>query len=193
MNQYAYSILFLLLSIFPLCTQAQTAAIRQFYRQQSRGQGKFKLFLSGWVVKLGIGIASKELGANKKIVKQFTKPLKNIRILTIENPDAKVYRKAKKMLSSAHQKRYKDLLMVRDHGTSVNILMKEKVNKRSGNKRIKGLLILVQDEDQVVLLSIKGRWELQKIISNLQQLDLLKKRDKLPLKIPKAVLLPPRA
>jgi len=145
------------------------------------------------VVKLGVGIASKELGTDKKLVKQFTKPLKNIRILTLEKPDVLVHRKAKKMLSSAHKNQYKDLVMIRDHGTSVNILMKEKVSKRSGRKRIKGLLILVKEEDQLVLLSIRGRWDPQKIISHIQQLGILKKQDKLPSKMPKKMPLPPRA
>lgn len=174
-----YFLLFLLCA--PILLQAQTPEIRRFYRQQKIKEGAVKVFLPGWVVKMGVAIAGKEIGEEKDLVKKAVRPMHNLRVLTVENPTASKLQSIKKMVNGAKAKNFKDLIMVRSQGTSVNIMMKDKVKKKSGVQIVKKLLILVAETDEIVIVSLKGRWNLQKILQEVKELDIIKKQDKLPL------------
>lgn len=76
-----YLLLLGALLLFPILTEAQSPKVRQFYRQQPRGEGTTKVFLPGWLIKFGVGVMSKQLGEHKAIAKAAAKPMRNLRAL----------------------------------------------------------------------------------------------------------------
>lgn len=169
----------ILICTLPILIQAQTPEIRQFFRQQKIKDDAVKVFLPGWIIRMGVGIAGKEIGAEKKLVKEAVRPMHNLRVLTLENPTESQVKSVKKMAQHAKDRKFKEFLMIRDKGSSINIMMKDKLLKKSGARIVKRLLVLVAEEDEVVIVSLKGRWNLQKLLKEMKGLDILQKQDKI--------------
>jgi hypothetical protein len=175
----------LILLALPFFLQAQTPELRKFYRQHKKGDGVTKVALPGWIVKMGVGIAGEQLGEEKELVKKLVKPLRGFRVLTVENGPQSYRDQIPHLLKSAKKRKFKDLIMVRDTETAVQIMFKDKYKKRKKKRIIKRLVIVVADGEEFVLVSIRGRWNLQKIMKEVQSLDFIKEKAKIPFPKPK--------
>lgn len=175
----------LILLALPILMQAQTPELRKFYRQHKKGNGVTKIALPGWIVKMGVGLAGKHIGEEKELVKKLVKPLRGFRVLTVEDGKKQYRKKIPKLLKSAKKRNFKDLIMVRSPETAVHIMFKDKYKKSKKKRIIKRLVILVAEEDEFVLLSLRGHWDLEKFLKEVKALDFIKEKSPLKLPLPK--------
>jgi hypothetical protein len=61
-------------------------------------------------------------------------------------------------------------------------MFKDKYKKRKKKRIIKRLVIIVAEDDNFTLLSIRGRWNFQKLMEQVSELEFFK--NKKPLKLP---------
>ncbi len=110
-----------------------------------------------------------------------------IRVMFFENENPISQQEIAKISGSNRKNGLADLLTVRDGKTNVKILVKE------NGRRIRKLVVLVQDEGEFVLVSVKGRFkysDINRIIKKSQEKTDKKSGkksplpDNLPVKIP---------
>lgn len=145
-------LLLLFICLLPLGGQAQKS-VRKFYRQVKKTEGNVKLSLPGFLIHMGAGIARKHVDDDPqaKLAMEMTKYIKNIKVVIAEDgPSSITSEKYKRFIDIARKKdRFKDLIMVKDGQTNVNIMIK------GNEKKIKNILILVNDGSEFVMLSMK--------------------------------------
>lgn len=146
------NILFLVLIalMLPLGVQAQKS-VRKFYQQVRKTEGNVKMTLPGFLIHMGAGIARNKLkdDPDAQLALEMTKYIKNIKVAVMEESTI-TQKEYHRFVDIARKKdKFDDLIMVKDGETNVNIMIR-------GNKRkIKNLLILVNDGNEFVMLSMK--------------------------------------
>jgi len=165
MKRSAFIFLGLFLISFGL--EAQTPGINYFYHTYKRHEDARKFSIPGWVFRLGSTIAQKHVdGEGEKEAIKMAKKIKKLRLLVMENTNSVSKDDVNRMLSRAKGKEgFEDLLMVSSEGTKINMLA------RSKGDMIKNLLILVSEEDQFVMVSLKSKLkisDLNKLLRSLQ-------------------------
>lgn len=101
---------------------------------------------------MGAGIARKHIDEdpNAKLALEMTKYIKSIKIVVAEDQNAISQNDYLRFVDIARNKdKFSDLIIVKDGQTNVNIMM------RGNSKKIKNLLILVNDGEEFVMLSMK--------------------------------------
>jgi type IV secretory pathway ATPase VirB11/archaellum biosynthesis ATPase len=142
-----------LLVLLPFLLPAQTVSINEFYRKyKNSGEENTHLTLPGWVVRLGVGIAKTQVEDNtEKDALKLAKKIGKMRVLTFEESNPVTDKDRERLLKGVRRENFEDLIMVREEGTHVHIMMREKKD------RIKNLLILVNEEDTFTMVSLKAR------------------------------------
>ena len=147
------TILFSAIMILPFLAISQTVSINEFYRKYKvSDEENTHLTLPGWVVKLGVGIAKGQ--AEDKDEKQalaMGKKIGKVRILTFEDSNPVSKKDLERLTEGVRKERFEDLVMVRDEGTNVHLMIREK------REKIKNLLILVSEDDSFTLVSLKTK------------------------------------
>ena len=141
----------LMFLLFTLSGYAQKS-VRKFYRNVNKSEETVKLTLPGFLIHMGAGIARNHLDddPDAKLALEMTKYIKNIKIVVAEDQNSISKDDYKRFVDIARRKdKFDDLLMVKEGETNVNIMM------RGNSKKIKNLLILVNDGDEFVMLSMK--------------------------------------
>ncbi len=144
-------ILLSLVFILPLSGQAQKS-VRKFYNNVRKTDETVKITLPGCLVHMGAGIARNHVDddPDAKLALELTKYIKNIKIVVAEDQNSISKDDYTKFIDIARKKdHFDDLIMVKDGETNVNIMM------RGNSKKIKNLLILVNDGNEFVMLSMK--------------------------------------
>ena len=153
------TILISALTLLPLILAAQTVSINEFYRKYKvSDEENTHLTLPGWVVKLGVGIAKGQ--AEDKDEKQalaMGKKIGKVRILTFEDSNPVSKKDLERLTEGVRKERFEDLVMVRDEGTNVHLMIREK------REKIKNLLILVNEEDSFTMVSLKSKLKYEEI------------------------------
>ena len=147
--------------------EAQTPGINYFYHTYKRHEDARKFSIPGWVFRLGSTIAQKHVdGEGEKEAIKMAKKIKKLRLLVMEDANPVSKDDLNRMLSRAKGKEgFEDLLVVSSEGTKINMLV------RSKGETIKNLLILVSEEDQFVMVSLKSKLkisDLNKVLRSLQ-------------------------
>ena len=147
------TILFSAIMILPFLAISQTVSINEFYRKyKASDEENTHLTLPGWVVKLGVGIAKMETDDEED--KQFLKAarkVKKLRVLTFEDSNPVDKKDLDRLTEGVRKERFEDLVLVRDEGTNVRLMIREK------REKIKNLLILVSEDDSFTLVSLKTK------------------------------------
>ena len=153
------TILISAITLLPFLMTAQTVSINEFYRKYKvSDEENTHLTLPGWVVKLGVGIAKGQ--AEDKDEKQalaMGKKIGKVRILTFEDSNPVSKKDLDRLTEGVRKERFEDLVMVRDEGTNVHLMIREK------REKIKNLLILVNEEDSFTMVSLKSKLKYEEI------------------------------
>lgn len=166
----------------PTYTPPPKEKVKKKKRQKREEKGfQFGIALPGWVIRTGVNIALKPKKMNKEERESFDKirpilrRMSSVRVLVSERAEAsrKGERLRKRFFSPQSRKRVESLIKVRDGDTQVNIFVKLKRKKKK--TVIKKLVVLVEDEGEMVLVVLNGRWDtktLRKAIKELNMKDL---------------------
>ena len=145
-------ILLLLLAILlPVGAEAQRS-VKKFYRQFQRNDDVVKLNLPGFLLHLGGGIARNHVDGDEDalLAMELTKYIKGMRLLVVEDPDQLAEMDVDGFVQRLRTKdKFQDLITVREKNTRVHLMMKD------SRKKIKNLMILVFEEDEFVMVSLK--------------------------------------
>ncbi len=110
--------------------------------------------------------------------RKLIRSVKQLRILVIEEGSPISALETRKMLKKAENAGLEPLLEVRDGSTHVSILGRERKGK------LRNLAIIVREDDEFVLLSLKTRLKIDDLSKLFERLSKEKKLEKLPIKIP---------
>lgn len=134
--------------IFSSCSSPSTSGA--FYSKYRHTQGVQNMKVPGWLIWMGSGVArpfvkDKEVKAGLRIAKR----VKKLRFLMAEDGNPIPYAAVQDFVGNLRQNAYDDLIFVKEEGTMVTIMAKDK------NEKIKDLLILVHEEEEFVFFSAK--------------------------------------
>jgi hypothetical protein len=110
--------------------------------------------IPGWLVKFGINVSEDKEDVDE--YRPVLKGLNNIRLLVMEDHNYASKKEVKRLVSNVRKHQFVDLISVKSDGTSVHIMVKEK--KRKNRTFIKNVIILIAEEDELVLVTLNGRW-----------------------------------
>ena len=153
------TILISAITLLPFLMTAQTVSINEFYRKyKASDEENTHMTLPGWVVKLGVGIAKGQAeGKDEKQALAMGKKIGKVRILTFEDSNPVSKKDLDRLTEGVRKERFEDLVMVRDEGTNVHLMIREK------REKIKNLLILVNEEDSFTMVSLKSKLKYEEI------------------------------
>lgn len=158
-------IIILAVLIFPICANSQNS-INHFYKKHKRSENVTKFTVPGWVVKIASSIAASTTDdEQEKEAIKIAKKIKKLKLLVMEDHNTVKKQDYSKLISNLKADSFEDLLVVNSEGTKVNMLIREKKGK------IKNFLLLVNDDTEFVMISIKSKLkikDLQRLIDSLQ-------------------------
>lgn len=177
------SLALIFIILFPILAEAQSPAINSFYRNHKRDKGTMNIGLPGWLIRFGAGVARPFVkDPEAKIALRFAKKIKKMKLLVNEEESTITTGQYLQLVSEAKSNDYEQLIMVHDGDEQVCIMANEKKDV------IKGMLILVKESDSFVMLSLKTKFKMEdvnKLIEDIFQAKLLKKKEEEPKPTPK--------
>ncbi len=167
--------IFLFLASIFLVSCGTPASVKNFYRQHKRGEEVTKMNIPGWLIWLGTGIANEIVKEEEvKLGLSLAKKVRNLRFLTDESGGQVSPEHVSRLVSNVKKHSYEDLIYVREEAMTVNFMIRGKEDK------IKNLLILVNDDNELVMVSMKTNLtikDLSQVINSFQD-DIKKKMKK---------------
>lgn len=139
---------------------AQSDAISTYFNKYIDDERFTVVYVSPKMFELVSKVGAEEMDQD---VKDVIKDLKGLRILTTEENGSGFYNEAKKMIDT---KQYEVLMTVRDEGSNIEFLVKDK------GDIIEELLLLVGGTEEFVLMSFVGNLNLNKISKLGKTLDI---------------------
>ncbi|MEL6866806.1 MAG: DUF4252 domain-containing protein [Bacteroidota bacterium] len=159
----ALSLLFVVIGV----VEAQNKSINRFYRQYKHREGVRNFNLPGWVIRLGAGIARTQVEEPQaKAALKLAKKIKKIKLLVAEEGPEVSEQDIERMIQGVkHRNDFNDMFTVQNGSTRINMLM-----RNSGDK-IKNLLILVSEESEFVMVSLKTKLKIEDLNELLRSLQ----------------------
>ncbi|MBL4649228.1 MAG: DUF4252 domain-containing protein [Aureispira sp.] len=148
------TIIILLLLGMSLLSNAQNLELDAFFIKHKHHPNTIAMAIPGWLVKFGVNISEDKEDVDK--YRSVLKGLNNIRILVMEEHNYASKKEIKRLVSAVKKHQYVDLVTIKSDGTSVHVLVKEKKTKK--HTFIKHLMVLIVEEDELVLVTLNGRW-----------------------------------
>ena len=149
---------------------AQNKTINNFYKTQRKGGNAIGMRLPGWIVQAGINFSAegKEAKQDLQPIRPFLRNLRGVRILTIDQEAAIAQASIHQFVRDLKKKNnFASLISIKEEGSKVDILVNIKKRKPSlftpKKKRksiIKNILLVVQEEQELVVFAINGRWHM---------------------------------
>jgi len=126
-----------------------------------------KLTLPGWLIKVGASIAVIAVDdPQEKEALRLLKKVKRMRLLIMENGTQLDDQYVASIFSRMRQNRYEDLIYARSQGVRINALIRE------DRGIIKNLFILIREDNEAVLVSMKTKLTLDQINKVLNMVDM---------------------
>ncbi len=136
----------------PLGTYAQNKSIRKFYRQYKKTENTRNFVLPGFLIKLGTGLARDLVQSEEQYeILRLARKIRGARILVAEDSNPVSRPAMRQLVDDVRKASFDDLISVRAEGTDVQIMISE------NGKKIKGLFIMVSEEDTFVMLHLKTK------------------------------------
>ncbi len=149
------AIIILLLISMSSGSMAQNLELDAFFIKHRHHPNTIAMALPGWLVKFGLNASEAKEDVDE--YRPLLRGLNNIRLLVMEEKNYASQKEINRLITSVRKHRYVDLLSVKEGTTSVHILVKEKKTKK--RDLIRHVMILVAEEDELVLLTLNGRWK----------------------------------
>lgn len=136
--------------------------------KRERGN-QFGLALPGWLIRTGINIVvkPKQMERTERALYNKIRPamrrIRGIRLLVTDRPEAsrKATRMRQRFFNPQSRKRVEPMIKVRDGDTKVDLFVKVRRTKKK--TIIKKLVCLVEDDGELVLVVLNGRWDTKMI------------------------------
>jgi hypothetical protein len=148
------AIIILLLVSMSLSSNAQNLELDAFFIKHKHHPNTMAMAIPGWLVKFGVNVSEDKEDVDE--YRPILKGLNNIRVLVMEEHNHASKKEVKQLVSTVRKHQFVDLISIKDGGTSVHILVKEKKTKK--RTFIKNVMVLVAEEDELVLVTLNGRW-----------------------------------
>lgn len=143
-----------LLTLLPLITFSQRS-VNKFYHKYKRADNTINLTLPGFVLGLGASVARNQMETEDKeelLALELTKSIKSMRLLVMEETNLVSQKDYDKLIEGLITKgKHSELITVREGNTRINILARDK------RKHISNLMIIVSEENEFVMISVKTR------------------------------------
>ena len=166
----------LLTVLLPFGMSAQKSS-KKFYHKYKKAANTVNFTIPGFALGLGASIARKHMEKEDRLALELTKSIKSIRFLVMEETNLVSYRDYTELVAGLKGKdKMEELITIRDEGTSVNILIREK------RKHISNLMILVNEEDTFVMISLKTKLRYKDLNKFLK--EIMKSNNKIKLDVP---------
>lgn len=133
---------------------AQNLALDAFFIKHRHHPNTIAMIVPGWLVKFGINISEDKEDVDE--YRPLLRGLNNIRVLVMEEQNYASPKEVKRLVSTLRKGQFVDLISVKNGGTAVYILVKEKEIKKC--TFIKNVMILVAEKNELVLVTLNGRW-----------------------------------
>jgi Domain of unknown function (DUF4252) len=141
--------------LFVHFAQAQSPAVWSFYHNTPRNETSFKATVPGFAVKLGA------LFIKEKETRRLVKRLGKVRLFVIEDRVTQSFSKRdiNTFVNRLHRDGFEDFLSVKSPDSDVHFMVREKRGK------VRGLVMLVKDDNDFVLMSAKCRLRTDEVLS----------------------------
>lgn len=146
-------LLLLAVASCPLALSAQVRPINQFYRSWKAGKEVKNFIVPAWLIDVvgTVAIPFVEEPLTKVAVRLMRKVGKTRILYNEDGPNRIPTAAIDHMIRGARRKGYVELMWMREGPTRVHVLVREDAHK----ERIKGLLVLVSEEDTFLMVSSK--------------------------------------
>lgn len=147
--------LFACLALMPVLTRAQSKALDTFQRKYKGAEESFSLNVSGGVLRLLMWFDGNE---EDRELKEFAKEVKHVKIFRVpQRKHGLSLADFNHLKEEVRKEAFDELMTVRSDDGNVDILIKEK------NDLISDILLLINDQDDFVVLSLRGKMDLNKV------------------------------
>lgn len=157
---------------FTISAQAQTRSINSFYNKYRFKKDVFNASIPGWLVRMGVGIGKTYTddvdGAHAAM--DMAKKVRKLKLMVMEDMNLVKSKDFKKLIHGVRKDGFEELMTVRDEGTKINIFIREKKDE------IRNMLILVNEPEEFMMLSLKTKLtmdEVNEFIQEMSEMDML--------------------
>jgi len=137
-------ILAIVMVAVPFYSFAQQQIIQTFYQKYMEYDNVTDVHLDGWVLKLASHFSGDETA--ERLLEKIT----NLRVMVMENGNLVSKADYKKLLKDLQKDRFSELMNIREGTQKVDFYIREQKDA------ITNVIILVNDTDEFVLLSLEG-------------------------------------
>lgn len=124
--------------------QAQNNSIESFYEQYAKDEKATNVTIKGWLLDIASHITSDE--SSKEVLSKITQ----LRVLLMEDGNPVTKKELSRLKKGIKKDQFEELLQIRDEGSHVDFYIREE------GDHITNVLMLVNDNDEFVLLSLEG-------------------------------------
>lgn len=178
------NILLIVLTFVIFCpnwAEAQSKSVDNFYRKYKHLEGTINGKLPGILFNAGSRIAKKHVETEKdKKAVELGKSIKKAKMMVIQNAHKVQQEDIKQLIKGMKSESYDEVISIRTGETRINIMM------HADDTTINGLMILVGEPDELMMLSIKLKLKLEDINILLELMD--DDMDELELETPEEVV-----
>lgn len=166
----------ILLILITLCWSAtvfgQTTKLNKFYAKYKAKPNTVKMALPGWIIRFIANTGTTESEAIQQL-KPLLKGLRGMRAFASEQKNYVSTTELEAVIQDAKKHYFENLVYVRNAEMNGNILFKVRHLKKKSI--IKNVLILMAKEDELVMISLKGRWNSKLLKKTMKSLDIWEK------------------
>ncbi|MGH1339776.1 MAG: DUF4252 domain-containing protein [Aureispira sp.] len=161
-----FLILLSLLSCFSW-VQAQNKTINDFYKTHRKGEDAVGMRIPGWMVQIGMNISAgdKESREELKPLRPFLRRLNNVRMLSVDGGTKVPKAIVQNFVRTIQKHDFSTLARIKQEETRVDILIRVKERGPKKNRRniVKNIILLVQDEGELNVFTVSGRWHMGQV------------------------------
>ena len=128
--------------VFPFFINAQTEGITNFWEKYSQHENATEINITGGFIKFMASFAEDEEA-------DIAEKIMGLRVLVMDEGNIVVPTDFKKLVKEVKRNAFEELMTIRDGSTTVDFMIREK------DDTITDVLILVNDEENFVLLSLE--------------------------------------
>ncbi len=163
----------LCLIAIPLSGFSQKKSIKKFYKQYKKGKETRNFVIPGFLIRFATGLARDIVETDEEYeMLKLARNIRQARILLSEDFNPVLQSDFNDLVKGVKKVSYNDLIAVRAEGTNVNIMINE------NGEKIKGLLILISEEDTFMMLHLKTKLKYEDLNRLIEIF-----RDEIPIKI----------
>ncbi len=159
-------IMFMLLCFLCLSNaKAQTLKANSFYHKYERSEDITKFSIPGWIIDIGVAIAKNSVEDEDELAAlKLAKKIQKLRFIVMEGENEVTAKEYQKLKNSFLKSDFEPLISIRDEGTNLNILLKEKKGM------LKHFVILIAEEEEFIFLNMKTKIKIEDINKVMQLL-----------------------